>query len=217
MYAHNITRGIWRPKTNKDIASLCNEAFKRENERRKGGVVFIHVKGHSDNKGNDKADERVQWGKETGPYCRFRTDGSTEGEYIDHPRPTTSLPTAVMSTPSPSFRLYQAQRDKVASKARRKLFAPSATPISPISVTSSTISPLNLNLDYSKHERSNSLQTPTQKPFYYMETSSSPPQSENISASNLHKTIKGNRFSSVQFRAQAEGGTKVSHHSQICV
>ena len=64
MYAHNITRGIWRPKTNKDIASLCNEAFMRENERRKGGVIFIHVKGHSDNKGNDKADERVQWGKD---------------------------------------------------------------------------------------------------------------------------------------------------------
>ena len=187
MYAHNITRGIWRPKTNKDIASLCNEAFKRENERRKGGVIFIHVKGHSDNKGNDKADERVQWGKETGPYCRFRTDGSTEGEYIDHPRPTTSPPTAVMSTPSPSFRLYQAQRDKVASKARRKLFALSATPISPISVTSSNFSLPNLNLDYSKHNHCNSHQAPTPKRFYCMDTSSTTPQSDiNFSASNFH-------------------------------
>ena len=190
MYAHNITRGIWRPKTNKDIASLCNETFKRENERRKGGVIFIHVKGHSDNKGNDKADERVQWGKETRPYCRFRTDGSTEGEYIDHPRPTTSPPTAVMSTPSPSFRLYQAQRDKVASKARRKLFAPSATPISPISpisVTSSTFSLPNLNLDYSKHDYCNSHQAPTPKRFYCEDTSSTTPKSDsNISASNLH-------------------------------
>ena len=27
MYAHNITRGIWRPKTNKDIASLCKSDY----------------------------------------------------------------------------------------------------------------------------------------------------------------------------------------------
>ena len=72
-------------------------------------------------KGNDKADERVQWGKEIGPYCRFRTDGTTEGEYIDYPRPTDSPSTAAISTPSPSFRLFQAHQDKVASKARRKL------------------------------------------------------------------------------------------------
>ena len=37
----------------------------------------------------EKADERVQWGKENGPYCRFRLDGTSEGNYIDQPRPTT--------------------------------------------------------------------------------------------------------------------------------
>ena len=126
-------------------------------------------------------------GKHGGAYCRFRTDGSTEGEYIDHPRPTTSPPTAVMSTPSPSFRLYQAQRDNVASKARRKLFAPSATPISPISVTTSNFSLPNLNLDYSKHNHCNSHQAPTPKRFYCMDTSSTTPQSDiNFSASNFH-------------------------------
>ena len=63
MYAANITRGVWKPKSNKGIANLCIDALKRENERRKGGIHFIHVKGHSNNAGNDKADDRVQWGK----------------------------------------------------------------------------------------------------------------------------------------------------------
>ena len=45
--------------------------------------------------------------------------------------------------------------------------------------------PLNLNLDYSKHECCNSHQAPTPKRFYCVNTSSTPPQSDsNISASN---------------------------------
>ena len=77
MYAANITSGLWKPKTNKGIASLCHEHFLAESERRKGGVHLIHIKGHSDQLGNEKADERVQWGKENGPYCRFRLDGTS--------------------------------------------------------------------------------------------------------------------------------------------
>ena len=42
-------------------------------------VHWVHVKGHSADGGNDKADERVQWGKEAGPYARLR-DGGGEGE-----------------------------------------------------------------------------------------------------------------------------------------
>ena len=44
---------------NKGIAKLCQDAYTAENIRRAGGVHFIHVKGHSEDKGNDKADERV--------------------------------------------------------------------------------------------------------------------------------------------------------------
>eukprot|EP01052_Picozoa_sp_SAG31_P010129 SAG31_NODE_545_length_14238_cov_15.518849_16_plen_97_part_00 len=39
----------------------------------------MHVKGHSDDGGNDRADELVQWGKEDGPYARLR-EGGGEGE-----------------------------------------------------------------------------------------------------------------------------------------
>ena len=93
MYACNVTRGFWKPKSNTGIAMLCFEAYKEENERREGGVVFIHVKGHSNDIGNDKADDRVQWGKDDGPYCRFATDGSFEGDFMDQPRPEPDAPT----------------------------------------------------------------------------------------------------------------------------
>ena len=35
-------------------------------------VHWVHVKGHLADGGNDKADERVQWGKEAGAYARLR-------------------------------------------------------------------------------------------------------------------------------------------------
>ena len=63
MYAKNITTGVWKPGKNKEIGYNCIETFQRESKRRKGGITFIHVKGHSDDRGNDKADDRVQWGK----------------------------------------------------------------------------------------------------------------------------------------------------------
>ena len=88
MYAKNITTQMWNPRKNKGIAKLCQDAYTAENNRRAGGVHFIHVKGHSKDKGNDKADERVQWGKDSGPYCRFRSDGSSQGDYINSPLPS---------------------------------------------------------------------------------------------------------------------------------
>ena len=42
-------------------------------------VHWVHVKGHSADGGNDRADELVQWGKTGGPYCRMR-EGGGEGE-----------------------------------------------------------------------------------------------------------------------------------------
>ena len=100
----NVTRVLWKSKANTGIATLCFEAFKEEHERREGGVVFIHDKGHSNDPGNDKADDRVQWGKADGPYCRFALDGNFEGDYIDQPRPEPqALPTGESPHhPSPS-------------------------------------------------------------------------------------------------------------------
>jgi hypothetical protein len=42
-------------------------------------VHSVHVKGHSADGGNDRANELVQWGKTGGPYCRVR-EGGGEGE-----------------------------------------------------------------------------------------------------------------------------------------
>ena len=93
------------------------------------------MKGHSGDTGNDKADDRVQWGKEQGPYCRFRSDGSAEGDFIHAPVSPSTIP--VCCTPSPSFRLHfnhPANRSShdTAPKSRRTLFPLGEESISPI-------------------------------------------------------------------------------------
>jgi len=113
MYARNVTGGVvWKPKNNKGISALCYNAFCEENVRRQGGVHFIHVKGHSGNGGNDKADDRVQWGKGDGPYCRFRADGTCEGISVDFPLiinvPPPPIPNPNSVHPSPSRRMQSA-------------------------------------------------------------------------------------------------------------
>ena len=105
--SHNRTNDVYVriPKKNKGIGSLCFEAFTAENKRRAGGVTFIRVKGHSGDIGNDNADDRVQWGKANGPYCRFRRDRSHEGDYLDSPHPCDSQPcSSSTSHPSPTKR-----------------------------------------------------------------------------------------------------------------
>ena len=48
--------------------------------RQQRTIEFVHVKGHSGDPGNDRADELVQWGKlESSEYARFREDGTGEG------------------------------------------------------------------------------------------------------------------------------------------
>jgi len=139
VYAKNVTTGFWKPRKNKGIAKMCADALKAECERRDGGVHFVHVKGHSGDVGNDKADDRVQWGKAEGPYCRFRADGTWEGSFVDTAVSPSTVP--VCYTPSPSLRLSANFSHNLSSgsitglqpKARRNLFpAPSLSPISPI-------------------------------------------------------------------------------------
>ena len=42
-------------------------------------MCFVHVRGHSDDNGNDRADTLVQWGNGAAPYARGR-EGAGEGE-----------------------------------------------------------------------------------------------------------------------------------------
>ena len=141
MYAKNITTKVWNARANKGIAKLCQDALTAENERRQGGVHFVHVKGHSEDKGNDKADERVQWGKVAGPYCRFRSNGTSQGDYVNSPRPTISKHgVSPFSSPSPSLRfsLSTSYSEARAPKARRQLFNLSISPVATTSPTTST-------------------------------------------------------------------------------
>ena len=80
-WAAKTTQGIFkaRDKHVVECVDWCKSLLAAENERRKGGVCFVHVRGHSDDNGNDRADALVQWGKESGPYARGY-EGGGEGE-----------------------------------------------------------------------------------------------------------------------------------------
>ena len=62
MYAANVVEGDWKARTNIDavgrLAALLEEV------RRSNDIHLIHVKGHSADGGNDRADELAWWGKE---------------------------------------------------------------------------------------------------------------------------------------------------------
>ena len=75
-----MTAGIYTPKKNLTLAEVCQRLYREENARRAGGVRFIHVKGHSGDSGNDRADLLVQWGKGEGPYCRISLASDSEAE-----------------------------------------------------------------------------------------------------------------------------------------
>ena len=77
-YAANTTTGRWKAKKNLALVEWVKRLLV-EVQTSGREVHWVHVKGHSADGGNDKADERVQWGKEPGPYARLR-DGGGEGE-----------------------------------------------------------------------------------------------------------------------------------------
>ena len=65
-------------KTNLSLIQRGRELLRRARQQRT--IEFVHVKGHSGDPGNDRADELVQWGKlESSEYARFREDGTGEG------------------------------------------------------------------------------------------------------------------------------------------
>ena len=78
LYAINMAEGHWDPKANEDLIKRTQDALARVREQRQ--VVLVHVKGHSDDPGNDRADDLVQWGKTSGPYTRYQQNGTGEGD-----------------------------------------------------------------------------------------------------------------------------------------
>eukprot|EP01050_Picozoa_sp_SAG11_P026514 SAG11_NODE_6375_length_1326_cov_2.696822_2_plen_190_part_00 len=77
-YAANMIAGRWQPNTNKNVVQWARALLAEVQERRE--VHWVHVRGHSGDGGNDRADELVQWGKEQGPYARLRALGAGEGD-----------------------------------------------------------------------------------------------------------------------------------------
>eukprot|EP01052_Picozoa_sp_SAG31_P063397 SAG31_NODE_22325_length_528_cov_0.743590_1_plen_71_part_01 len=57
------------PAKNLDAAKCLRDILHQVRQQRK--VTFIHVKGHSTDGGNDRADELAWWGKEAGPFSRL--------------------------------------------------------------------------------------------------------------------------------------------------
>ena len=77
-YAANMATGRWKASSNVALVAWVRKLL-AEVEESGRTVHWVHVKGHSADGDNDKADERVQWGKEAGAYARLRAGGG-EGE-----------------------------------------------------------------------------------------------------------------------------------------
>ena len=70
-----------RTKKNVEAARINRDLYEAEHERRSGGVIMVHVKGHSGDIGNDYADAFVQDGKGLGPFSRIQLSrGETQTE-----------------------------------------------------------------------------------------------------------------------------------------
>ena len=77
-YAANMVAGRWQPNTNTNVVQWARGLLAGVEKSRV--VHWVHVRGHSGDGGNDRADELVQWGKEEGPYARLRALGAGEGD-----------------------------------------------------------------------------------------------------------------------------------------
>ena len=59
-YAAKMATGLWKPRTNKELVERARAALTAAVQRT--NVLFMHVRGHSANYGNDKADELAELG-----------------------------------------------------------------------------------------------------------------------------------------------------------
>ena len=76
-YAANLTTGRWKPNANHALVEWTRKLLAEVEAVRT--VHWVHVKGHSADGGNERADALVQWGKGNRPYARLRNNGG-EGD-----------------------------------------------------------------------------------------------------------------------------------------
>ena len=60
LYAGNQVEGYWKANYNAALVREGKALLARVREHKR--VTFVHVKGHSADGGNDRADDMVQWG-----------------------------------------------------------------------------------------------------------------------------------------------------------
>jgi ribonuclease HI len=56
-----------------EAARINRDLYEVEHEQRSGGVLMVHVKGHSGDIDNDYADTFVHGGKGSGPFSRMHS------------------------------------------------------------------------------------------------------------------------------------------------
>ena len=106
LYAGNEIEGCWAVKANHHLIRYGLEVHERVRQTR--SVTFIHVKGHSADGGNDRADELVQWGKSAGPFTRLGR-GISEGPGLTGP--VTDGPVRKNAVQSPGEATDEADND----------------------------------------------------------------------------------------------------------
>ena len=96
-YAANMTQGRWKPKRNKKLIRQCQEALDRA-ERQGCTVGWRHVKGHSGDRWNDRADRLADQGLHAPPGGEAVIQGQ------DEPRPGQRNSATAAQGPRPIFR-----------------------------------------------------------------------------------------------------------------
>ena len=80
-YAANMVTGRWKPNANLSLVKWARSLLK-DVEATGRAVHWVHIKGHSSDGDNDRADELVRWGKHLGRYYRLR-EGGRDGTSLD--------------------------------------------------------------------------------------------------------------------------------------
>ena len=76
-YAANMVRGFWRPQGNHELITLCKQLLAAVRLRR--AVFFVHVKGHTGDEGNERADSNANKGtRGLGQYFEHNFDTALE-------------------------------------------------------------------------------------------------------------------------------------------
>ena len=110
-YAANITSGAFRAHKNVDLAKTCRDLYCSEGTRRKRKLALEHVKGHSGDALNERADALVQRG----------VAGEASGRGSAAPAPEFELPSSTIDAATAAA----IEERRLAALAKRKRAAAS--------------------------------------------------------------------------------------------